>query len=89
LLTWVRQLHASHDVEDSPFNYCVHRSSVETVSFTELVCSGERIDCNYLAGTPCTTGLIQHKTSMRLTRTPSSSALLVNKTERYFVSPRS
>ena len=88
-LTWVRQLHASHNAEDHLFSHCVHRSSVETVSYTELVCSGERIDCNYLAGTPCKTSLVQHTASMQLVSAPASpSALPVNKIESSCVSSR-
>ena len=88
-LCWVRQLHASHDIEDAPFSYCVHRAGVETVSYTELVCTGERIDCNYLAGSPCKKSLAEHKASIRLVRwPPSPAAIPVNKTEMFFVSPR-
>jgi hypothetical protein len=87
-LTWVRQLHASHDAEVHPFSYCVHRRTVETVSYTELVCSGERIDCRYLAGSPCKNGRIQAAASIRLVRRlESSSVIPVNKTETALVSP--
>jgi hypothetical protein len=65
-LAWVRQLHASHDAEDPAFSYCVHRAGVGTVSYTELVCSGERIDCKYLVGSPCKKSLAEYTASMRL-----------------------
>ena len=88
-LGWVRQLHASHDSEDPPFSYCVHRAGVETVSYSELVCSGGRIDCKYLAGNPCKKSLAEHKASMRIVRKPlSPAAVSLNKTEMSFVSPR-
>jgi len=50
---WLRQLHSSHDADHPSFSHCVHRESVETVSYTELVGSGESIECNYFAGSPC------------------------------------
>ena len=88
-LAWASQLHASHDCNDPPFSYCVHRAGVETVSYTELVCSGERIDCSYLASAPCNTHQIRHKTSMQIVRARAFRyALPVNRTERSFVSPR-
>lgn len=85
---WLRQLHSSHDDRYPRFSHCVHREEVETVSYTELVCSTRGIHCNYLAGSPCKTDLMQHKTSIRLARTLASSALPANRTERSFVSPR-
>jgi hypothetical protein len=88
-LDWVRQLHASHDAEYPPFSYCVHRAGVETISYTELVCSGGRIDYTYLAGSPCKKSLAEHRASIRLRRRPlSPAAFPVNKTEMSFVSPR-
>jgi len=71
-LTWLRQLHSSHNAEDLIFDYCVHRDSVETVSYTELVCSGARISCGYLAGSPCRSGVIQHTVPMQLARAPAT-----------------
>jgi hypothetical protein len=52
-LAWLRRLHASHDVERAPFSLCVHREGVETVSYTEVVCTKEEVRCNYSAGCPC------------------------------------
>jgi len=52
-LPWLRRLHSSHDHDHPLFSHCVHRKDVETVSYTELVCSAETIECNYLAGGPC------------------------------------
>lgn len=88
-LTWLRQLHSSHDDDDPLFSHCVHREAVETVSYTELICSGQRIECNYLAGSPCSADMTRHGFSLQLKRrTPSSSALLVNKPQTRYVSPR-
>lgn len=52
-VTWLRRLHSSHDEHHPLFSHCVHRDAVKTVSYTELLCSGQKIECNYLAGNPC------------------------------------
>jgi len=52
-VTWLRRLHASHDQEERPLSICVHRTDVETLSYTEFICTPEAIHCNYLAGSPC------------------------------------
>ncbi len=52
-VTWVRRLHASHDHENPPFSICVHRQDVETVSYTELLCTPHRVQCLYRGGSPC------------------------------------
>ncbi len=51
-LAWVRRLHGSH--EQTPFTICVHRETVRTLSYTEFICTPERIECRYFAGSPCT-----------------------------------
>ena len=61
-LRWLRQLHASHD-NDSRFSHCVHRETVGTVSYTELVCSDESIECKYRAGNPCSLHMNRHGTN--------------------------
>jgi len=76
-LTWLRQLHSSHDDGNRPFSHCVHREHVKTVSYTELVCSDQRIECNYLAGSPCSADMTRHGSPLRLKRTRTSSAALL------------
>jgi len=70
-LTWLRQLHSSHDGEHPQFSHCVHREDVETVSYTELVCSNRGIECNYLAGSPCKTNADRRGVSLPFTPTPA------------------
>ena len=60
----LRQLHSSHDPDDPRFSHCVHRKSVETVSYTELICSDQRIECSYLAGSPCKKDRSGHHVSL-------------------------
>ncbi len=52
-LIWLRRLHASHDQENPPFSICVHRQDVETVSYTELLCTPRHVQCHYRGGNPC------------------------------------
>jgi hypothetical protein len=52
-VTWLRQLHSSHDNSRPLFSHCVHRPEVETVSYTELICLSRGVECNYLACSPC------------------------------------
>jgi transport and Golgi organization protein 2 len=63
-LTWLRQLHSSHDDSRPLFSHCVHRQEVETVSYTELVCASQGIECNYLAGSPCKRDRTLHRVSL-------------------------
>lgn len=87
-LTWLRQLHSSHDDDNRPFSHCVHREHVKTVSYTEFVCSDQRIECNYFAGSPCNTTVTRHGTSLRLMRTTAFvPELVLNKVQRPCVSP--
>jgi hypothetical protein len=51
--SWLRRLHASHLQEHDPFSICVHREHVQTMSYTELICAPEHLDCNYVSGSPC------------------------------------
>jgi hypothetical protein len=53
-LPWLRKLHASHANGPGPFSVCVHRESVATLSYTEIVSSQEKVECNYFSGSPCT-----------------------------------
>src|SRR5438067_4578061 len=52
-VAWLRRLHASHDQENPPFSTCVHRQDVETVSYTELLCTPHRVQSHYRGGSPC------------------------------------
>ena len=52
-LPWLRRLHASHANGPGPFSLCVHRENVGTLSFTEIECGPEKIDCRYFEGSPC------------------------------------
>jgi len=52
-VTWLRRLHASHDQETPPFSICVHRQDVETVSYTELLCTPHHVRCRYRDGSLC------------------------------------
>ena len=52
-VAWLRRLHASHDQENPHFSTCVHRQDVETVSYTELLCTPHYVQCHYRAGSPC------------------------------------
>ena len=63
-LTWLRQLHSSHDDDHPPLSHCVHREKVETVSYTELVCSTQAIECHYIAGSPCRADHAIHRVSL-------------------------
>ena len=53
-LPWLRRLHASHVNGPGPFSLCVHRENVSTLSYTELICTALKVECNYFAGSPCT-----------------------------------
>lgn len=88
-LTWLRQLHSAHDDSHPLFSHCVHRQEVETVSYTELICTSMGTESHYLASSPCKADLTQQQGSLRFTRTPTRSSLFrVNKLQRLFVSPR-
>lgn len=52
-LPWLRRLHSSHDATAGPFSICVHRESVETLSYTEFTCTPTQLICNYFPGNPC------------------------------------
>jgi transport and Golgi organization protein 2 len=52
-LSWLRRLHASHINAPSAFSICVHREAVETVSYTEIVCTLDAAHINYFPGSPC------------------------------------
>ena len=53
-LPWLRRLHSSHVHGPGPFSLCVHREKVTTLSYTEFICTPEKVECNYFTGSPCT-----------------------------------
>jgi len=61
----LRQLHASHDPGRGPFCTCVHRQDVQTLSYTEIICTPENVQCDYLAGSPCQAEENRHSISIR------------------------
>lgn len=50
---WLRRLHASHAGGPGPFSICVHREDVKTLSYTELDCTPEAVQCAHFMGSPC------------------------------------
>lgn len=52
-VSWQRRLHGSHANGPGPFSLCVHRENVETLSYTEISCGSEQIQCQYLGNSPC------------------------------------
>ena len=52
-LPWMRRLHASHANGPGPFSLCVHRESVGTLSYTEIDCGVDKVECRYWCGRPC------------------------------------
>ena len=64
LVSWVRNLHQSHDPVPGPFSICVHREDAATVSYTEVRCSGEGISMSYRGGSPCLSDLFDSETSI-------------------------
>jgi hypothetical protein len=70
VVSWVRNLHQSHDPVPGPFSICVHRKDAATVSYTEVRRTGEGISMSYLSGSPCLSDLFDSETflSFGLTR---------------------
>ncbi len=64
LVSWVKNLHQSHDPVPGPFSICVHRKDAATVSYTEVRCSGEGISMSYRSGSPCLTDRFNSETSL-------------------------
>ena len=52
-LDWLRRLHCSHSPDAGPFSTCMHRGDAATVSYTELVLSGQTGSVRYLGDAPC------------------------------------
>jgi hypothetical protein len=90
-LTWLRQLHSWHDDSRPLFGHCVHREEIETVSYTELVCSGQGIECNYLACSPCRRDRTLQRVSLPRIfagmHPEGSTSLIVNNSRLPFISP--
>jgi len=79
LVSWVKNLHQSHDPVPGPFSICVHRKDAATVSYTEVRCGGEAISMSYRSGSPCLTDLFDSEASLAfgaqpITLTPSTKA---------------
>lgn len=64
LVSWVRNLHQSHDPVPGPFSVCVHREDAATVSYTEVRCSAEGASMSYRSGSPCLTELFDSEVSL-------------------------
>lgn len=55
-LAALRKLHASHLPGRGPLSICMHRPDAATVSYSEVVVSGNRITLRYQPGAPCQKG---------------------------------
>ncbi len=64
LVSWVRNLHQSHDPVPGPFSVCVHRKDAATVSYTEVRCGGDGVSVSYRNGSPCFTDLFDTEVSL-------------------------
>jgi hypothetical protein len=49
----LRDLHSSHVPAPGPYSFCMHREDAATVSYTEIIVRGNRIEMNYTPGSPC------------------------------------
>jgi hypothetical protein len=61
---WLRSLHASHS-GGPDFGVCVHREDVQTLSYSEIHCTRERIAMEHFSGNPC---LMQSSHSVEMLR---------------------
>ena len=50
---WLRQLHRSHEHGPGAFSVCVHRELVESLSYTEVSCTREKVSILHSMGKPC------------------------------------
>jgi len=71
LVSWVRNLHQSHDPLPGPFSICVHREDAATVSYSEVHCSGVGISMSYRSGSPCLTDRFDSEASLAFGETRS------------------
>jgi len=75
-VSWVRNLHQSHDPVPGPFSICVHRKDAVTVSYTEVRSSRDGISMGYRSGSPCRTNLVDSEVSLACgaTGTPANGS---------------
>jgi hypothetical protein len=52
-VSWLRQLHRSHEPARGPFSICMHRLDASTVSYTEVAVSGCHATMRYKPGPSC------------------------------------
>jgi hypothetical protein len=52
-VAWIRQLHRSHENGPGAFSICVHRELVETLSYTEVLCTRDEVSMVHSIGNPC------------------------------------
>jgi hypothetical protein len=52
-LDWLRRLHRSHLPEAGPFSTCMHRANAATVSYTEVLVTGQKGHMAYCPTAPC------------------------------------
>lgn len=52
-VSWLRRLHQSHENGPGAFSICVHRELVETLSFTEVLCTRADVSMLHIIGSPC------------------------------------
>ena len=50
---WLRQVHRSHENGPGAFSMCVHREQVETLSYTEVLCTPGNVSMLHAIGSPC------------------------------------
>lgn len=55
-LSWLRELHRSHEPKRGPFSICMHRPDAATVSYTEVAVSKQRATMRYKSGASCSNG---------------------------------
>jgi hypothetical protein len=52
-LTWLRDLHRSHEPKPGAFSICVHRPDAASVSYSEIAFENGKASFRYAAGSPC------------------------------------
>jgi Transport and Golgi organisation 2 len=52
-VSWLRRLHRSHKNGPGAFSMCVHRERVETLSYTEVLCTRDKVSMAHAIGSPC------------------------------------
>ena len=69
--------HSNHHPEQPHLSVCMHRDDAETVSFTCIQVSDERMEMSYVPGSPCTH--LSHATRASLTYVLPKTISLVDK----------